>query len=146
MTPPKPGLAKCHSCRRSRLRCDGTQPICEKCTSRGVECLGYGAHALLWVQQTSRNDTPMPSKKGRPKLVLLSSRIQQEDENATDYAESADLQQGILDVICWYIRADDFVQTKHKSHYSLSLLDIPTPIGFLIFWCTVSYFSSPGTQ
>ena len=32
----------CHSCRRRRLRCDRSYPGCRKCTSRGIECLGYG--------------------------------------------------------------------------------------------------------
>ncbi|KAM5354088.1 hypothetical protein ACJ41O_000738 [Fusarium nematophilum] len=38
----------CHSCRRARLRCDRSFPECTKCTSRGVECLGYG-RLFLWT-------------------------------------------------------------------------------------------------
>ncbi|KAF5231347.1 hypothetical protein FAUST_9317 [Fusarium austroamericanum] len=38
----------CHSCRRARLRCDKSIPHCSKCTSRGVECLGYG-RLFLWT-------------------------------------------------------------------------------------------------
>ncbi|UPL03203.1 hypothetical protein LCI18_014137 [Fusarium solani-melongenae] len=38
----------CHSCRRARLRCDRSYPECTKCTSRGVECLGYG-RLFLWT-------------------------------------------------------------------------------------------------
>ncbi|KAF4984105.1 hypothetical protein FZEAL_644 [Fusarium zealandicum] len=38
----------CHSCRRARLRCDRSFPHCTKCSSRGVECLGYG-RLFLWT-------------------------------------------------------------------------------------------------
>ncbi|KAF5010079.1 hypothetical protein FDECE_3745 [Fusarium decemcellulare] len=38
----------CHSCRRARLRCDRSYPHCTKCSSRGVECLGYG-RLFLWT-------------------------------------------------------------------------------------------------
>lgn len=91
----------CHTCRRQRLRCDGVRPTCNKCVARGVDCLGYGTQALLWVQpqsaqpgQSSRTEneqttttavaaddisaaTPTDTqqqqgrKKGRPKLVLM---------------------------------------------------------------------------
>lgn len=81
----------CHTCRRQRLRCDGVRPTCNKCLARGVDCLGYGTQALLWVQPESqhgtlaaRNKSQQPQlaressteprqarKKGRPKLVLM---------------------------------------------------------------------------
>lgn len=32
----------CHNCRRQRLRCDRSYPHCNKCTSLGKDCLGYG--------------------------------------------------------------------------------------------------------
>lgn len=38
----------CHNCRRRRLRCDRTVPHCDKCVSRGIECLGYG-QLFLWT-------------------------------------------------------------------------------------------------
>lgn len=31
----------CHNCRRQRLKCDASTPICLKCVKRGQECLGY---------------------------------------------------------------------------------------------------------
>ncbi|KAM3465129.1 hypothetical protein NHJ6243_001928 [Beauveria neobassiana] len=81
----------CHTCRRQRLRCDGVRPTCNKCVARGVDCLGYGTLALLWVQPPNdRAVIPVPAaaatassptggnarsvdrrKKGRPKLVLM---------------------------------------------------------------------------
>lgn len=87
----------CHTCRRRRLRCDGVRPTCNKCVARGVDCLGYGTQALLWVKPQSQAGTPpavsandhapppLPPpetaptdtrggpgrKKGRPKLVLM---------------------------------------------------------------------------
>ncbi|KAI0514654.1 fungal-specific transcription factor domain-containing protein [Xylaria bambusicola] len=32
----------CHNCRRRRLRCDRSVPVCHKCTKTGQTCLGYG--------------------------------------------------------------------------------------------------------
>jgi hypothetical protein len=32
----------CHNCRKRRWRCDRSLPSCQKCSSSGVECLGYG--------------------------------------------------------------------------------------------------------
>lgn len=32
----------CHNCHKRRLRCDRSIPVCNKCTSTGQECLGYG--------------------------------------------------------------------------------------------------------
>lgn len=93
----------CHTCRRQRLRCDATKPTCNKCATRGVECLGYGAQPILWVlPQThapagSRDKThdrvddssssssssssqdlatgeTTGKKRGRPRLVLMSQR------------------------------------------------------------------------
>ncbi|KAM3499641.1 hypothetical protein MY10362_007110 [Beauveria mimosiformis] len=79
----------CHTCRRQRLRCDGVRPTCNKCVARGVDCLGYGTLALLWVQPPDdRSEMPAPAavatasptgtarpvdrrRRGRPKLVLM---------------------------------------------------------------------------
>ncbi|KAK2594471.1 hypothetical protein QQS21_007818 [Conoideocrella luteorostrata] len=87
--------APCHTCRRQRLRCDAAKPTCEKCSVRGVECLGYGPQPILWVLPTSLDRAgkttgltagstttgqsrselqPMSAavkKRGRPKLVLM---------------------------------------------------------------------------
>ncbi|KAH7380262.1 fungal-specific transcription factor domain-containing protein [Phaeosphaeria sp. MPI-PUGE-AT-0046c] len=32
----------CHNCRKRRWRCDRSLPSCQKCSSSGTECLGYG--------------------------------------------------------------------------------------------------------
>ena len=51
---PKSSLANylnnpCHNCRRRRLRCDRSRPICNKCSSSGRECLGYDK-LFIWTQ------------------------------------------------------------------------------------------------
>lgn len=85
----------CHTCRRQRLRCDGKKPTCQKCVTRGVECLGYAAQPLLWVQPKSQNPTqsddksavssrPGGRKKGRPKLVLMASADSEESSSEAD--------------------------------------------------------------
>ncbi|KAK7974046.1 hypothetical protein PG989_015894 [Apiospora arundinis] len=35
-------LPPCHNCRRNRKRCDRSVPTCNKCSSNGQDCLGYG--------------------------------------------------------------------------------------------------------
>ncbi|OAA69116.1 Zn(2)-C6 fungal-type DNA-binding domain protein [Cordyceps fumosorosea ARSEF 2679] len=90
-TQPSDKTQHCHTCRRRRLRCDGVRPTCNKCVVRGVDCLGYGAQALLWVQPQSSSDSTGAAqkqqrpeepavaaetavggrRKGRPKLVLM---------------------------------------------------------------------------
>ncbi|PHH49451.1 Acriflavine sensitivity control protein acr-2 [Ceratocystis fimbriata CBS 114723] len=39
----------CHNCRRRRLRCDRSQPTCNKCAIGGQECLGY-EKLFVWTQ------------------------------------------------------------------------------------------------
>lgn len=41
MSPPVIFAHPCHNCRRRRLRCDRSRPVCNKCVSSGRECLGY---------------------------------------------------------------------------------------------------------
>ncbi|KAK8024172.1 Acriflavine sensitivity control protein acr-2 [Apiospora rasikravindrae] len=41
-------LPPCHNCRRNRKRCDRSVPSCNKCSSTGQECLGYGK-LLRWT-------------------------------------------------------------------------------------------------
>ncbi|EAW22110.1 Zn(II)2Cys6 transcription factor [Aspergillus fischeri NRRL 181] len=75
---------KCYTCRRQRIVCDAGKPSCMRCTSRGVECLGYSATPIRWVAPTSTlsSEAPRPSdishvkgqerrKRGRPKLFLM---------------------------------------------------------------------------
>lgn len=45
ITPP---AKACHNCRRNRLRCDRSLPQCQKCSSKGDQCLGYG-RLLRWT-------------------------------------------------------------------------------------------------
>ncbi|KAI0875571.1 fungal-specific transcription factor domain-containing protein [Hypoxylon argillaceum] len=44
MTEQKP----CHNCRKRRLRCDRSVPVCYKCSKTGQRCLGYG-QLYRWV-------------------------------------------------------------------------------------------------
>ncbi|KAF1849272.1 uncharacterized protein K460DRAFT_375942 [Cucurbitaria berberidis CBS 394.84] len=39
----------CHNCRKRRWRCDRSLPSCQKCSSAGTECLGYGK-IFVWNQ------------------------------------------------------------------------------------------------
>ncbi|KAK7917171.1 fungal-specific transcription factor domain-containing protein [Apiospora marii] len=41
-------LPSCHNCRRNRKRCDRSVPSCNKCSSTGQDCLGYGK-LLRWT-------------------------------------------------------------------------------------------------
>lgn len=50
----------CHNCRRRRLKCDKSVPVCQKCLSSGTECLGYGKLYLWRNGEASRE--PRTSK------------------------------------------------------------------------------------
>ncbi|KAI0423666.1 fungal-specific transcription factor domain-containing protein [Xylaria sp. FL1042] len=45
----------CHNCRRRRLRCDRSVPVCFKCTKTGQKCLGYGK-LYRWVDSEAHVD------------------------------------------------------------------------------------------
>ncbi|KAI0965839.1 fungal-specific transcription factor domain-containing protein [Xylaria arbuscula] len=45
----------CHNCRRRRLRCDRSVPVCYKCTKTGQICLGYGK-LYRWVESEAPVD------------------------------------------------------------------------------------------
>lgn len=47
-----PPSKPCHNCRRKRLRCDRSIPDCQKCTSKGETCLGYGK-LLRWTNDVA---------------------------------------------------------------------------------------------
>lgn len=56
----------CHNCRRRRWKCDRSLPVCQKCSSSGTECLGYGK-LLIWEHGVSSRGKMMgKSYKERP--------------------------------------------------------------------------------
>ncbi|KAG5299682.1 C6 transcription factor [Histoplasma capsulatum G186AR] len=71
---------QCHTCRKRRVRCDSSRPACNKCTAKGVECLGYSKQKpLVWLQgggnqnqylAEGNNLEPPKRKKGRPKIII----------------------------------------------------------------------------
>ncbi len=66
---------QCWECRRRRLVCDGTQPVCAKCRTAGIVCPGYAdKKPLTWLapgqvvsraRKTGRKKGPRPT--GNPK-------------------------------------------------------------------------------
>ncbi|TVY47417.1 Uncharacterized protein LOCC1_G004412 [Lachnellula occidentalis] len=43
----------CHTCRRRRVKCDETHPVCERCTKAKIDCEGY-ARDLKFVDEKGR--------------------------------------------------------------------------------------------
>ncbi|KAI3318132.1 hypothetical protein HD806DRAFT_549477 [Xylariaceae sp. AK1471] len=79
----------CHNCRRRRLRCDRSVPVCYKCTKTGQKCLGYG-QIYRWV------DSEAPDGQGiqRRSAALTSSSSREYDSLLPHRAycrESSDL-------------------------------------------------------
>lgn len=76
----------CHNCRRRRLRCDRSWPICHKCAVSGQECLGYGK-VFVWTQTTDTPGNPKPASatiaKGKASLPIRSDWVVQ-DEGSND--------------------------------------------------------------
>ncbi|KAH6884212.1 fungal-specific transcription factor domain-containing protein [Thelonectria olida] len=46
--PEQASTIDCYTCKRRRIRCDRTQPKCQKCGKKGLSCPGYGLR-LRWV-------------------------------------------------------------------------------------------------
>ncbi|KAF5025406.1 hypothetical protein F66182_2508 [Fusarium sp. NRRL 66182] len=93
----------CHSCRRARLRCDKSIPHCTKCTSRGVECLGYG-RLFLWTgsvatrgklagQSSSASVCRLPKKGEVDMSIDMSSDVQ------VDTFDTQDFESGSWDLV-----------------------------------------------
>lgn len=140
--------ASCHTCRRQRLRCDAAKPSCQKCLARGVECLGYGAQAILWVQpnapgkagnsagaatlvEPGQQRTAKARKKGRPKLVLM-PKVQNESNGSNQVSSRSQSHSQLHRDAKWVVvnneEARDRMRSlvKRKQTVSSGL----TPVGY----------------
>ncbi|KAI1611247.1 fungal-specific transcription factor domain-containing protein [Exophiala viscosa] len=52
----------CRVCRRRRIKCDRTLPVCSKCGTRSLQCPGY-ITSLKWVQVTPPRRKSMSSRR-----------------------------------------------------------------------------------
>ena len=78
-------MARCWTCKRRRLKCDGGIPYCLKCWGHGVECLGY-KKPLTWVNGVARrgpskNRTFSDLGNQRPSVQETLSRADEEQRN-----------------------------------------------------------------
>lgn len=142
----------CHTCRRQRLRCDATKPSCNKCLARGVECLGYGPQAILWVQPklpahvaksidaSTKEPESMAAtgkKKGRPRLVLMpkntrespaQSEPQARHESEWVFVNHADSPDGRRALVKKQVVSPELVPAGyHNNMLALSMLDYSMP-------------------
>jgi hypothetical protein len=46
----------CQTCRRRKIRCDGTKPICTTCAENGHSCLGYSDGPQVKAQRRKSDD------------------------------------------------------------------------------------------
>ncbi|PGG97903.1 hypothetical protein GX51_07077 [Blastomyces parvus] len=103
---------QCHTCRKRRVRCDSSRPACNKCTAKGVECLGYGKQKpLVWLQGGGNqnqylvegNSVEQPKrKKGRPKIIVAKEDIEEPTKSSEpekdDRSEVLELVQTASDI------------------------------------------------
>ncbi|KAK3941397.1 acriflavine sensitivity control protein acr-2 [Diplogelasinospora grovesii] len=68
----------CHNCRRQRLRCDRSFPTCQKCSKKGLYCLGYGN---LYIWTPPRLLPPRPSRPLLDPLLQVLGRPYREYVN-----------------------------------------------------------------
>ncbi|KAI1640989.1 hypothetical protein F4809DRAFT_293972 [Biscogniauxia mediterranea] len=68
-----PGRSKaCNTCRRRRVRCDETKPLCHRCAKGGFECLGYERPTQWRHTSTAPLPTPdPPSSEAKQRLALV---------------------------------------------------------------------------
>ncbi|KAI1350423.1 fungal-specific transcription factor domain-containing protein [Xylaria sp. FL0043] len=76
----------CHNCRRRRLRCDRSVPVCFKCTKTGQKCLGYGK-LYRWVDTAAPADSTYRDQDAA--LKSFSESIHQ-SRTMTDGGKSCD--------------------------------------------------------
>lgn len=74
-----PPSKPCHNCRRKRLRCDRSIPECQKCVSKGENCLGYG-NLLRWTNSVAvrgnlAHQISQHQRQCRSKDVILSCDV-----------------------------------------------------------------------
>ncbi|KUI54485.1 Acriflavine sensitivity control protein acr-2 [Cytospora mali] len=60
----------CHNCRRNRLRCDRSLPQCQKCSSKGDQCQGYG-RLLRWANAAAVKGKLAEQVGQRPHAPLM---------------------------------------------------------------------------
>ena len=75
-----PESKPCHNCRRKRLRCDRSVPVCHKCVKTGQECLGYGK-LFIWNQGVASRGKMMGKTYAMPDHQPLTRSIEGEGNN-----------------------------------------------------------------
>lgn len=89
-------IKACHNCRRRRVRCDSSVPVCQKCAKAGQECLGYGK-LFIWNQGVASRGKMMGktfqdmgrSAMKRPKNANNSSTRPTNPKRATEFVANA---------------------------------------------------------
>ncbi|KUJ22219.1 uncharacterized protein LY89DRAFT_638427 [Mollisia scopiformis] len=64
----------CSTCRRKKVRCDGTRPVCRKCSKSGVECFYKPESGDLWLLQQLRNSNKRVRELEEQMRNLLSTK------------------------------------------------------------------------
>ncbi|CAI6332751.1 unnamed protein product [Periconia digitata] len=85
MPPPDfaPPTKACHNCRKRRWKCDRSVPVCHKCLSTGVECLGYGK-LFVWNNGVASRGKMMGKSFGENRAEETNAHTSHDD-----YSESA---------------------------------------------------------
>ena len=106
----KKAIKSCHNCRRQRLRCDRTEPHCNKCLRAGRDCLGYGqlfrwtdsvaTRGILAGQTSSQAVYEKASlgaatvtRRAKPKYLLMGQNTVADDSSSgsgTEFSASED--------------------------------------------------------
>ncbi|KAL2198301.1 fungal-specific transcription factor domain-containing protein [Corynascus similis CBS 632.67] len=89
-TPDVTERQQCWECRRRRLVCDGTQPVCTKCQAARIVCPGYAdKKPLTWLapgqvmSRTRRKKSPRPATSRTPQRKSSSNNRRTGQVSAT---------------------------------------------------------------
>ncbi|KAF2643887.1 hypothetical protein P280DRAFT_392554 [Massarina eburnea CBS 473.64] len=95
----------CHNCRKRRWKCDRSLPVCQKCLSTGVDCLGYGK-LFVWNKGVASRGKMMGKSfeerladrtvPGNTKSDRSIEVVAQQD-NASGYADQPQLSWPLVD-------------------------------------------------
>ncbi|KAK2791935.1 hypothetical protein FQN52_004377 [Onygenales sp. PD_12] len=140
---------QCHTCRKRRVRCDSTRPACNKCVSKGVECLGYGKQKpLIWLQgggnqnqylaEGSKSSSEPPKrKKGRPKILV--AKDETGDKRKAPEGEHSNGNE-VLDLVATASDLSDSL-VKFDPHNIPAALDFKYPLDVKVVVSTLWYFN-----
>lgn len=106
----------CRECLYRRIRCDKTDPSCQKCIKKGIECSGVGKFCFVAGVTRRRRKTAAPSSKVSSNAALESAAPGSSESHANNSLNNANGPSGLA------IEHEPSESTPQQPGQQLSLL------------------------